>query len=75
MDSSLDPTSVPVRVSINKLYFVPKRIMAEKHNRRVVRQRTVEGATFRWNCENRNVAVTAYNRDINGAASLLYLPR
>ena len=28
MDSFLDPTGVPVRVSINKLYIVPKRIMA-----------------------------------------------
>ena len=28
VDSFLDPTGVPVRVSINKLYLVPKRIMA-----------------------------------------------
>ena len=28
VDSFLDPTVVPVRVSINKLYLVPKRIMA-----------------------------------------------
>ena len=28
MDSFLDPTGVPVRVSINKLFLVPKRIMA-----------------------------------------------
>ena len=28
MDSFLDPAGVPVRVSINKLYLVPKRIMA-----------------------------------------------
>ena len=27
VDSFLDPTGLPVRVSINKLYFVPKRIM------------------------------------------------
>ena len=76
---------VPVRVSINKLYLVPKRIMAGlvgrglgtgksyipvvlfdsvmhrspsvspcfpmKHNRRVVQQRTAEGATSRQNSE------------------------
>ena len=28
VDSFLDPTGVPVRVSINKLYLVPKRTMA-----------------------------------------------
>ena len=28
VDSFLDPTGVPVRVSINKLYLVPKRVMA-----------------------------------------------
>ena len=28
VDSFLDPTGVPVRVSINKLYLVPKRILA-----------------------------------------------
>ena len=28
VESFLDPTGVPVRVSINKLYLVPKRIMA-----------------------------------------------
>ena len=28
VDSFLDPTGVPVRVSINKLYLVPKQIMA-----------------------------------------------
>ena len=28
VDSFLDPTGVPVRVSINNLYLVPKRIMA-----------------------------------------------
>ena len=29
VDSFLDPTGVPVRVSINKLYLVPKRIMVD----------------------------------------------
>ena len=28
MESFLDPMGVPVRVSVNKLYLVPKRIMA-----------------------------------------------
>ena len=29
VDSVLDPTGVTVRVSINKLYLVPKRVMAD----------------------------------------------
>ena len=70
VDIFLDPTTVPVRVSINKLYPIPKRIMAENQNRRVVQQRTVEGATSRWNSEDRNAPITADHRDINGAALL-----
>ena len=40
----------------------------KKHNRRVVQQRTAEGATSRRNSEDRNAPVTADHRDINGAA-------
>ena len=40
----------------------------KKHNRRVVQLRTAEGATSRRKGEDRNAAITADHRDINGAA-------
>ena len=40
----------------------------KKHNRRMVQQRTTEGATSRRNSEDRNTPITTDHRDINGAA-------
>ena len=40
----------------------------KKHNRRVVEQRTAEGATSRRNSGDRNAPITADYRNINGAA-------
>ena len=40
----------------------------KKHNKRVVQQRTAEGATSRQNSWDRNTPITADHRDINGAA-------
>ena len=40
----------------------------KKHNKRVVQQRTAEGATSSQNSWDRNTPITADHRDINGAA-------
>ena len=42
--------------------------MIKKQNRRMVQQRTTEGATSRQNSEDRNTPITTDHHDINGAA-------